>query len=569
MRDPSLASVSFPLVVGLVLGCASPSAAPPAPADAAPGSASSGALGRLDFTVTGTPECQRLFREGMLALHSFEYELARETFDKALSGDAGCAMAAWGAAMTYDHPLWLERDAPKARASLARVTEESALTPRERAYLATARALYTPEDGAAGHAAWLTAAAGMHADYPDDEVLLQHALALMAVAKPGDTRSNVAAGAMALEVLGRRPDHPGAAHYVIHAFDDPDHAVLALPAARTYARIAPAAGHAQHMPSHTFTHLGMWSEVVPSNERAHAASVAWSKAHGETPGRYDWHSYSWLVAAHLELGHPARARRLIDEARAAMANEKKDAADMRFNYARMVTDYVTQTDRWSEVEELVAPVLAANPDEAAAPGAVACAAHAPGGGAEVRPPFAIYARISAQELRAEAALRGGTPATLARRIDDLQALAGQVSSWGKLVSPETLGRWAATRAVFVAAADAAARHAQEPDREALDRLVNAEAKGGIYGPAWTLTALERRGDALLAAGKPAEALASYERDLELRPNRAVALLRAARAAKAGGDAARARQHYRQLAKLWETAEAEVPSLAEVRAEAAR
>jgi tetratricopeptide (TPR) repeat protein len=475
-------------------------------------------------------------------------------------------MAAWGVAMTHDHPLWYERDAPKARAALARVTEEGKLAPKERAYLAAARALYAPDDLAAAHAAWLSAAAGMRAQYPDDdEVRLQHALALMAVAKPGDVRSSVAAGATALDVLRRRPDHPGAAHYVIHAFDDPDHAILSLPAARTYARIAPAAGHAQHMPSHTFAHLGMWSEVVPSNERAYAASIAWSKAHGETPGKYDWHSYSWLVAAHLELGHPSRARRLIDDARALMADEKKDAADMRFNYARMVTDYVIQADRWSDVEGLVAPVLAATIDEAASPGAVACASHAPGGGADLRPPFAIYARLSAQHLRAEAALRAGVPTTLTERLDDLQTLVTQASSWGKAISPEVLARWSAARAVLVAAADAAAHRPQDPYLQALDRLVDAEAKGGIYGPAWTLTALERRGDALLASGKPAEALASYERNLELRPNRALALLRVARAAKAAGDAAKARDHYQRLAELWETAEAEVPSLAEVRA----
>src|SRR5262245_6177696 len=122
MRVAAFASsLAFFFASGLSLGCASSTVTPPAPADAAPGSAPAGALGRLDFAVTGTPECQRLFREGMLALHSFEYELGRETFEKALSADAGCAMAAWGVAMTHDHPLWYERDAPKARAALARV----------------------------------------------------------------------------------------------------------------------------------------------------------------------------------------------------------------------------------------------------------------------------------------------------------------------------------------------------------------------------------------------------------------------------------------------------------------
>jgi tetratricopeptide (TPR) repeat protein len=556
MSSPVLSpALALLLACGLALGCGSRSSAPSGDA----GAAGVGALGHIDFPVSGTPACQRLFGDGMLALHSFEYERARETFEKALAADPGCAMAAWGAAMTHDHPLWSERDAPKARAYLARVTGEAALPPVERAYLATARALYAADDTREAHAAWLAAAAKMHQDFPgDDEIALQHALAILAAARPGDVRSAVAAGAVALDVFQRRPDHPGAAHYVIHAFDDPDHAVLALPAARAYARIAPSAGHALHMPSHTFTHLGLWADVVPANERAYAASVLWAKAHGETPGRYDWHSYSWLVAAHLELGHPARARALIDEARALMSAEKKDAADLRFNYAHMVTAYVTEADRWSDVEELIAPVLSATVDEAASPGAVACAMHAPGGSAELRPPFALYARLAAHDLRAMAAKRAGVRATLAKRLDDLQATLAQTQPWGKAVPERVAAYWAAERDVLAAPPSSPA------EREALEKLVHVEEVGS-YGPRWAPTGLEKLGDALRDGGQPREALARYERDLELCPKRAVALLRAARAAKAAGDAGVARERYRELAKLWETAEPDLPALAEVRA----
>ena len=231
-----------------------------------------GTFGHIDFPVTGSPKCQARFTEGMLALHSFLYDQAHETFASALDAtpaDGPCAMAAWGDAMTHDHPLWGERDVPKARAALLRVTSEEALTPKERAYLATARALFATDDEDAAHAAWVASAAKMHQDYPDDdEVALQYALALMAAHGLRDVRRAVEAGALALDVFHRHPDHPGAAHYVIHAFDSSDHAILAVPAARAYARIAPDAGHALHMPSHTFTHLGMWNEVVPSNERA-------------------------------------------------------------------------------------------------------------------------------------------------------------------------------------------------------------------------------------------------------------------------------------------------------------
>ena len=257
-------------------------AARTAPADAA---SSKTALGELSFPITGSAECQRLFRDGVLALHSFLYDQAHASFAAALTADPACAMASWGDAMTFDHPIWHERDLPKARAALAKITHDEALTPKERAYVAAARELFAKEDGKQAHAAWLAAAAKMHAEYTDDdEVALQHALALLSVYgyDLAHVREQMEAGNIALEVLRRHPNHPGAAHYTIHAFDSPEHAILALEAARTYARIAPAGGHAQHMPSHTFVHLGMWREVVPSNERAYAASVAWEKSRGRS-----------------------------------------------------------------------------------------------------------------------------------------------------------------------------------------------------------------------------------------------------------------------------------------------
>src|SRR5262249_50155454 len=176
-----------------------------------------------------------------------------------------------------------------------------------------ARALFAADDLKEANAEWLRRAAQMHLDFPeDDEVALQHALALLAVYgyDPTHVEGQMEAGAIALGVLQRRPNHPGAAHYAIHAFDSREHAVVAAPAARIVARVAPAAGHALHMPSHTLVLLGMWPEVVPSNERAFAASVAWERSRGHTSSSFDWHSHSWLVAAHLELGQYGRARQV-------------------------------------------------------------------------------------------------------------------------------------------------------------------------------------------------------------------------------------------------------------------
>jgi tetratricopeptide (TPR) repeat protein len=545
---------------------ASTSAAPP-PSDAA----SKTSLGELTFPVTGSPECQRIFRDGMLALHSFLYDQAHERFVAALAADPSCAMAAWGDAMTFDHPIWHERDLPKARAALAKIAHEESLTPKERAYVATARDLYAKDDAKQGHAAWLAAAAKMHAQYTDDaEVALQHVLALLSVYgyDPTHVREQMEAGNIALDVLRRQPNHPGAAHYVIHSFDSPDHAILALDAARTYARIAPAGGHAQHMPSHTFVHLGMWREVVPSNERAWASSVEWEKSRGHSAGKYDWHSYSWLVDANLQLGHFTRARQLVDDARALVISTKDEyGAQIRGAYIDMVTDYVITTGRWSDVEALVAPVFAPVIDEGGAGGAVACASHAPAGGGEVRLPYALYARQSAEWLRAEAAIRAGDKKTAEARIADMRAVRAQIQPWMKMVAPSTGKRWDVREEALLARARASSTKNPAEQKSALDSLqrwVTSEDERGVAGPPFSEPPRETLGNAFLVAGKPKEALAMFERDLEQRPNRALALLGSARAAKASGDATLARTRYAVLLDQWNDADASVEALAEVR-----
>jgi hypothetical protein len=530
------------------------------------------ALGQLDFPVTGSPECQRLFQQGMLEMHSFQYQQAHATFQAALTADGGCAMAAWGDAMAYEHPIWSHRDRAKAKAALDRIApeREATVTAKERAYIAAARALFEPTDAKAGLRAWLEAAAQMRVQYPDDdEVALQRALSLLAVYgyDKDRQREQSEAGALALDVLSRHPDHPGAAHYVIHAFDNPEHAILALPAARAYASIAPAAGHALHMPSHTFTHLGMWRDVVPSNERAYAASQAAARALGQGSERWDWHSYSWLAAAHLELGQPAAARKLLEDARALLATD--DSPVLRRGYADVAGNYLAQTGRWTEAEALAAPLLAPVKGEGTdGSGPIACAEHAPGGGGEERPPIVLYARIDAQAMRAEAALHSGDAAAAEARAKDITAVAGQLAPWAQ--SGKTYQEAAITTA-YVAEINARAAFLRERTPEAGKRAQDAIAESvrvtdpiPISGPAFSQTPRERLAEALLAAGKSKESLAEYERVVEARPNRALALLGGARAARAAGDAAKEQALYRALADLWSGADADPPVLAEVR-----
>jgi hypothetical protein len=523
-----------------VFGCeatpppATPAAVPATPPTPAPATVASSfsappardtSLGQLDFPVTGAPDCQRHFRDGMLAMHSFLYDQAEGSFDSALAADSHCAMAAWGKAMTHDHPIWNERDAAKGRAALAAVTNEDALTPKERAYLATARAAFAKDGNKEAHLAWLEGAAAMHRDYPDDdEVALQHALALLAAYgyKRDHVREQMEAGALALGVFARRPEHPGAAHYVIHAFDSREHAILALPAAQTYARIAPAASHALHMPSHTFVSLGMWREVVPSNERAYAASVAWEKSRGHTPSKYDWHSYSWLVEAHLELGQPSEARKLLDDAAVLLAAAKDDSGNLRRSYEGIVGGYVAQTGKWSEADALLAPVFARAFDEGETGSGHVCAQHAPGAGGEVKWPAVIDARLWAARVRAEASVRARDAAAVDKRIADIRALRAELGPWKSMILPHFNATWDATEAELLARAHAGPK--PRPDAEknviaALEKLEVVQGEDDTMGPAFDLTAHELLGERLLTDGKAKEALAEYEKDLGERPNR--------------------------------------------------
>jgi len=590
MRHRRFAPRLIPIVVlGAVAACGGAAATSPAstvavtatsavaslpePAPASSTKSEDAALGEIDFAITGSTECRHRFRGGMLALHSFLYDQAHESFTAALAADPHCAMAAWGDAMAYDHPVWGERDLRKGREALARAVPDDGVTAKERAYLDAARALYAQDGLSEAHRAWLTAAAAMHAAYPDDdEVTLQHVLALLSVYgyDRAHVREQMEAGAMALDVLQRHPRHPGAAHYVIHAFDNPEHAILALPAARAYAQIAPAGSHALHMPSHIFTQLGMWREVVPSNEHAFATSVAWEKAHGHTPSLYDWHAYSWLVAARLELGQFARARKLVDDAAAILVAAKDDSAMLRAAYSTMVTDYVTQTDRWGDVEALVAPVFAPSLGEAAeGSGPVACAMHAPAAGGAVRLPGVLFARMDLSQLRAEAAIRARDESTAVKRVDDMKSIRAQMAPWAKMFPPGLVAALEVNEETILARAHAAAAPSAASQKKALEALSHLERVDASQpmngGPAWQRTTRETLGDALLAMGKAKEALVELEADLEEHPKRALALLGAARAAKAVGDLAKSRARYATLADLWSEADPDVPALAEVTA----
>ncbi len=286
--------------------------------------------GVVSFANSGAPAAQVSFLRGLALLHDFEYDRAAAEFRQAEAADAAFAMAYWGEAMTYNHPVWMEQDRPAAQAALARLgatpqaRAAKAGTPRERAYLAAVETLYGDGSKDDRDERYAAAMATLHGQYPDDvDGTAFLALAILGTAHAGrDFATYMRAAALLEEVFPTHPQHPGVVHYLIHCYDDPVHAPLGLRAARLYGTIAPDAAHALHMTSHIFLALGMWEDVVTANRQAIAVVDAQSGAAGK-PALACGHYPSWLVYADLQQRNFTEARRYIDACRQQALQELK------------------------------------------------------------------------------------------------------------------------------------------------------------------------------------------------------------------------------------------------------
>ncbi|HLN59121.1 MAG TPA: tetratricopeptide repeat protein [Thermoanaerobaculia bacterium] len=501
-------------------------------------------LGRIDFPTSGSGEAQKHFLRGALLLHSFEFDDAAEEFRAAEKAEPGFAMAYWGEAMTFNHPLWMEQDAAAARKALEELapTPEGRLakapTEREKMYLSAVEALYGKGDKAANDKDYAEAMRRLHEKFPEDEnAAAFYALALLGTCEgKRDFPTYMKAAAVAEDVFAKNPLHPGAVHYLIHSYDDPVHAPLGMRAARVYAKIAPAAGHALHMPSHIFFASGMWEEAAASNEAAWKASLDRAdrkKLGPDDPNYHNYHALLWLEYSYLQLGRYGDARKAL----AAMEEDagKSGSNRAKTHLAMMRAAYVVETRRFdgdvarslSGSEKGVA--LFAEGFAAAGrkdwEGARKAAASI---GKETTEPHhgggSMYAMRQASEASADAVMKKELEALLA-------ASAG----------PE--------RGVALAKAAAAAEDTMSFD----------------FGPPDVAKpAHELLGEMLFSAGKSAEARAEFERSLAGAPNRALSLLGLARAATKAGDRPASEDAYRRLAAVWRYADPDLPEVAEVR-----
>jgi hypothetical protein len=496
-------------------------------------------LGTIAFETSGASAAQPKFLEGVKALHSFQFDEAAVAFREAKALDPDFALAYWGEAMSHNHPLWAQQDreagqrvlealAPtlEGRLAKARLEKEDALL------IAIDKLYYGADDKLARDRAYSDYLAELYERWPDDhEIATWYALSLLGTVRPGDTgfRRQALAASIAGKVFAENPQHPGAAHFVIHSFDDPDHAPLGLPAARVYADIAPAAAHALHMPSHIFVQLGLWEDVVRSNVDAYAAAVAINERLKLAEGREDFHTLDWLTYGNLMLGRFADARTNVELARAT-AERNPTNAGIRDGYLAMRGRYLLETGQWEEIAIDGTDAHAEHGGHDAMPGMPLAQA---GAGA-----WRFYAGVSA-------AKRGD--AELAERFAaDLGKLREQVAATNEYGS-----RGVAIQEKEVAALAKLARGEREAAvalaKEAADIERTLAPPSGPPQP--MKPAFELYGEVLLAVGRPADAIPAFEQALLRTPNRTPSLAGLGAAAAAVGDAARARRAYSDLAAM--------------------
>jgi tetratricopeptide (TPR) repeat protein len=510
-------------------------------------------LGQVNFQVSCNRKAQMQFNHAVAWLHSFEYEEAEKAFSEVTVTDPRCGMAYWGIAMSNYHPLWAPPGSAELQKGSSAVEKGKAIgaqTQRELDYLAAIEAFYKDADKLDHRTrtfAYSDAMKQLHQRYAtDNEAGVFYALTLIATGMMSHDKSYARekeAAQILNRVLAREPQHPGVSHYLIHSYDYPALAQLALPAARSYAKIAPASAHAQHMPSHIFTRLGLWQEAIRSNLDAKQSAQAFA-VRNHLSGVWDeqFHSMDYLAYAYLQGAQDKHARGLLEELN-KIPKAEPETFKVAYAVAAIPARYALERRRWDEAAKLALPNL---------------------GGFQWQPFRGAEAHI--YFARAIGAARTGDVIAATREVKKLATIRNELRAtqskgdydWARQVEIEGM-----VASAWLAQADGRSEVALRLMRAAAD-LDDATDKHPVT-PGAILPAREQLGELLLELKQPSSALEEFKTSLAQAPNRFNGLYGAARAAKLAGDQKTAKSYYGKLVVLSRQADSTRPVIEEAKA----
>jgi hypothetical protein len=500
-------------------------------------------LGRVNFTVSCNSAAQQQFNRAVALLHSFWYEEAQKAFVEVTKIDPKCGIGYWGIAMSFYHPVWAPPAAAELQSGAAAVQKANLIgagTQREKDYIAAIEAFYKDADKMDHRTralAYEKAMERVYLRYPQDhEAAVFYALALLGTALPTDkTYANQKkAGEILNRVLMSEPEHPGVAHYLIHSFDYPALAPLALAAARSYAKIAPSSPHALHMPSHIFTRLGLWPESITSNIASAAAAKNYAARMHPGAASFDQlHAMDYLAYAYLQTAQDGKVKEIVE---ALYAINKVDADNFAsaYAFAAIPARYALERRQWSE-----AAALKVHPADF---------------------PWNNFSHAEAMIYfaRSLGASRSGDAAGAGKEIERLTSIQ-------KSLAEARENYWATQVEIQRRAAAAWLAHAEGKPEEALQLMRSAadledSTEKHPVTPGAVVPARELLGELLLELREPRQALKEFEASLLVSPNRFNGLYGAARAAELSGDREKAGSLYAKLATLGERSDGTRPEL---------
>ena len=509
-------------------------------------------IGRVNFSVSCSAKAQEQFNRAAAWLHSFEYEDAEKIFTEVNLTDPQCAMGHWGVAMSNYHPLWAPPGAAELQKGLNAVEKAKAVgakTERERDYIAAIEIFYKDSaklDHRTRVSAYSEAMERLYRRYPADrEAGVFYALTLIAKGTMASDK-NYLNEKKAAEILNRllvlEPEHPGVTHYLIHGYDYPALAYLALPAARSYAKIAPASAHARHMPSHIFTRMGLWQDAIQSNLDAQAAAKAYA-VRNRMPGAWDeeLHAMDYLAYAYLQSAQDKKARAVLDELYQIRKAEPENFK-VAYSFTAIPARYALERRQWSEAVKL--PLQ---------PGTL-----------EKFPWQSFrWAEAHIRFARAIGAARIGNTAAARQEVEQLNLIRQTLAEikggydWAKQVEIERQ-----IAAAWLTYAEGNREESFKLMRAAAD-LDDATEKHPVT-PGAILPAREQLGELLLELKQPTAALAEFENALRNTPNRFNAIYGAARASNLAADRKKAKYYYTKLLVLSGQADNSRPEIKEAK-----